>query len=367
MDNNLSIFGLGTNTSYQAGSGLRYTDNYWKSQQTQRDAGFVPNTGISSVVFNTVLSQTSIISYIFANVLSNSIIKSKVGNPLITKDIGVDTIDSETTADQISAGFSTFINRINDISGNGSTGTESVWRSRQIGYSDGSSSNQIWSCDSSGNFNASTTAQILKTENIQAKSSKINIMSETTFTDKTLHLSSVTINSDLIVNPPTSGTSKVSIKDNVTLEVNDNCTFVNPPSISIPPQPSDNGSSVPTTNWVHEATGTTNLMSSGMTLNYMGPIILTGGQTESTTVNIPSSGLYHIIVKTRDPQNYYATTMVMISRKSSISALGHYPQLSQSDYVESIQYTTSKTFKLYHIQEGCSIWYAKIANLPTQI
>ena len=136
--NRLSKFGDESTTTYSIGAGLRYTDSYWGGETgpSARRTGFIPNTPISPIQMNTLLSQTTMCSYILGQVLANSILMDKKGDALITKT----NITSECTQDDANTNYASklinFLNRINQISGNGGTGTESVWRSRQIGYGD---------------------------------------------------------------------------------------------------------------------------------------------------------------------------------------------------------------------------------------
>lgn len=135
--NQLSKFGDLSETTYSDGTGLRYTDSYWGGETgpSARRTGFIPNTPISPIQMNTLFSQTTMCSYILGQVLASGAIKTKAGTSTITDDI-----TSELTQDDANTNYASklidFLNRINQISGNGGTGTESVWRSRQIGLND---------------------------------------------------------------------------------------------------------------------------------------------------------------------------------------------------------------------------------------
>lgn len=173
MANFLTRFATSSQTSYAEGAGLRYTDQYWGSLNDQsgpsvHNTGFIPNTPISPIQMNTLFSQTTLTSYILGEVLASNVIKGKDNSSLITVDIdsttSTESQDGSNSVDNdIVTPFINFLNRINDISGNGGTGTESVWRSRQIGYSD---SSDYWSVDVSGNLIPSSSNKNISTNKI---------------------------------------------------------------------------------------------------------------------------------------------------------------------------------------------------------
>ena len=160
--NRLSRFAMNASTTYVEGSGLRYTDSYWGSENgpSAHNTGFVPNTTISPIQINTLFAQTTLVSYIIGSVLAdNTIIKDKSGNALITEDID----STNTDADQnYIDGFKSFLNRINDIRGNREgIGTESVWRSRQLANGDNTDSTNYgyWSVNNQGHLTSSNSTQ----------------------------------------------------------------------------------------------------------------------------------------------------------------------------------------------------------------
>ena len=164
--NRLSKFGDLSETTYSEGTGLRYTDSYWggSTGPSARRTGFIPNTPISPIQMNTLFSQTTMCSYILGQVLASNIIKDKtgLGGTVDTSDTDGDIVSTKTT-DKVEEDYATplinFLNRINQISGNGGTGTESVWRSRQIGYGD---SGQYWRVlDTNGTLVPSSTGNTL--------------------------------------------------------------------------------------------------------------------------------------------------------------------------------------------------------------
>lgn len=164
--NKLSMFGEQTVTSYLDGRGLRYTDDYWKENYaTTREAGFIPNTPISPIQINTILSQVTLTSYILGQVLVNSnVVKSKSGSACVTHDITSGT--TTTVAESIAKQFCNFLNRINEISGNGGTGTESVWRSRQLANSDNSAT--YWYVNSNGTLLSTSNSSQLNVSTLTA-------------------------------------------------------------------------------------------------------------------------------------------------------------------------------------------------------
>ena len=164
--NLLSKFGDESKTTYSQGAGLRYTDAYWggNTGPSARRTGFIPNTPISPIQMNTLFSQTTMCSYILGQVLASNIIKDKtgLGGTVDTSDTDGDIVSTKTT-DKVEEDYATplidFLDRINEISGNGGTGTESIWRSRQIGYGD---SGQYWRVlDTNGTLVPSSTGNTL--------------------------------------------------------------------------------------------------------------------------------------------------------------------------------------------------------------
>ena len=163
--NQLSKFGDLSGTTYSDRTGLRYTDAYWggSTGPSVRNTGFIPNTPISPIQMNTLFSQTTMCSYILGQVLASDAIKTKAGTSTITNDI-----TSELTQDDANTNYASkfidFLNRINEISGNGGTGTESVWRSRQLGNSDTSSN--YWYLTQDNVLRYSTTGSKINTNEI---------------------------------------------------------------------------------------------------------------------------------------------------------------------------------------------------------
>lgn len=132
--NYISRFGEKTQTQYAKDLGIRYSDTYWESlnnNDSYRKKGFLPNTPMSSIIFNTVLTQTSFVSYIVGEVLASGVVKDETGKSLINKNISVEDIDAEI---DIISPITTFLNRINNITGiNNKDGSEITWRARQLG------------------------------------------------------------------------------------------------------------------------------------------------------------------------------------------------------------------------------------------
>ena len=185
--NQLSKFGDLSETTYSDGTGLRYTDSYWGGETgpSARRTGFIPNTPISPIQMNTLFSQTTMCSYILGQVLASDAIKTKAGTSTITDDI-----TSELTQDDANTNYASkfidFLNRINQISGNGGTGTESVWRSRQIGFND--SSTNFWSVDSSNTLKPTGTSGNLQSKKINATQLIVS-QSSSTSSDEDLYVS----------------------------------------------------------------------------------------------------------------------------------------------------------------------------------
>ena len=209
--NFLSRFAALASTSYTSGKGLRYTDEYWQSSADSiREAGFLANSPISSIQMNTILSQTSMVAYIIGEVLASNIIKDSSGIQTLTQNIDSTTSDANIESYYITP-FINFLNRINDISGNGGTGTESVWRSRQLSNSD--TSNPYWWVDGDG--------VLQKSGNQSVPQIYVGILQSSSTSDANIRLTdgviTLTGNSSAVVGPlSVSGT----LSANGTLQAN---------------------------------------------------------------------------------------------------------------------------------------------------
>lgn len=137
VNNYISRFGENTKTAYETDYGIRYSDEEWsKPNLTTRTNGLLIQTGVSSKVLNTVLNQTSFVSYIVGQVLASNKIKNELGQSLIKAHIGP---DCENVQDNIINPLIQFLDRLNRISGYATNSIEEVenaeitWRTRQLG------------------------------------------------------------------------------------------------------------------------------------------------------------------------------------------------------------------------------------------